>query len=95
MGGDSIAIYPNPVTDHFSVAFDNGTEAYAATFELADASGRIVWKRVMDVAPFYNVMHFTREDDFAFLPSGNYVLRILDADREVKHSSKLRIYTAR
>ncbi len=95
MGGDSIAIYPNPATDHFSVAFDNGTQAYAATFELADASGRIVWKRVIEVAPFYNVMHFTREDDFAFLPSGNYVLRILDADREVKHSSKLRIYTAR
>lgn len=95
MGGDSTVVYPNPALDHFSVAFDNGTEGYPATFELADAGGRVVWKRAIEVAPFYNVLHFTREDDFAFLPSGNYMLRILDADREVKHAAKLSIYTSR
>ncbi|HEX2900214.1 MAG TPA: S8 family peptidase [Bacteroidia bacterium] len=93
--GDSTLIYPNPAIDYFNVAIDNGSRAYQGTFELADAGGRVVWSKSMVVAPFYNVLHFTRADDYAFLPSGRYVLRVLDSDREVRHSSKLNIYTER
>jgi serine protease AprX len=93
--GDSIAIYPNPAIDHFSLAIDNGTQPWEGTFEMADAGGRVVWSREIKVGAFYNVLHFTRADDYAFLPSGRYVLRILDADRKLKYSSKLSIFTER
>lgn len=96
---DSIEIYPNPATDHFSLAIDNGEFAWQGMMDVVDNAGRIVWSRSLDVAAFYNVFRFNRADDYAFLHSGRYTLRVRPLQKEGRakaiYTSPLMILTQR
>lgn len=92
---DSMVVYPVPATDNFAMAIDNDAAAWTGTMEMFDMGGRKVWSQPLEVAPFYNVFRFTRANDYAFLHSGRYVLRVRDAAGEVKYSSKITILTER
>jgi hypothetical protein len=77
---EGMVIYPNPATDRFRVVIDNGETAYAATLTMYDTQGRKVWEKEVTIAPFYNVMHFSRATDYPTLSSGRYTLRLRTSD---------------
>jgi serine protease AprX len=71
-----IGIFPNPITDRFTLIVDNEVFGYEGYMEMFDMQGRKVWFQYLQVGSFYNVFEFDRQTDFAFLPAGRYAVRI-------------------
>lgn len=90
-----MGIFPNPALDHFNLVIDNDEIPWEGAMELIDMGGRLLWKRELSVASFYNVFEFNRADDFAFVPSGVYGLRVRDISGNVLHSSKITLLNQR
>jgi len=66
-------IYPNPIKDHFVVAFESAIETSYA-LNLFNAQGKLVLSKTINVSPGVNLIKITN----VHLPHGTYIASILD-----------------
>ncbi|MFM2375377.1 MAG: hypothetical protein RLZZ165_474 [Bacteroidota bacterium] len=95
VSASGMAIYPNPATDHFSLAIDNEVPPCDCQLEVVDMVGRTVWTKPLVIGSFYNVFQFTRSEDFGHLPAGRYGLLVRDGEGNTRHFAKITLLNQR
>lgn len=78
LADDGVAIFPNPAGDYFNLVIDNDLTGFEGTLQIADYQGKLVYEKTLSVRPFYNLLRVTRSADYPHLPTGKYVVRLLD-----------------
>lgn len=79
LGNQSIKIYPNPVTDQFSVAI-NPQNTSTGTFMLYDASGKLLYAKKAELqAGLPEIILF---ENLQALPKGVYILKCSDGENK-------------